>query len=281
MTPQRRISAISSTTKIITALRFFARGSYQMDIGKNIYMDVSQPMVSRSIHEVIDIITKEEIMNQWIKFPSTLAEMNELRTEFYRRYEFPGTIGCIDCTHIAIFPPAENNNLYPEHIYVNRKGYHSIDTQLIYDWRLKILNVNARFPGSTHDTYIWNNSNVKNAMVHFYRRYPNNNYHLLGDSGYSLRPWMMTPILGAAENSPEALYNVKQMRCRSLVEQCNGLLKMRFRCLLKHRVLHYSPLIASKIINICAVLHNICISENVPLPLEMDGDNDDDELTEI
>lgn len=36
-----------------------------------------------------------------------------------------------------------------------------------------------------------------------------------------------------------------------------------------------SPLIASKIINTCAVLHNICISENVPLPLEMDDDNDD------
>ncbi|XP_036138780.1 putative nuclease HARBI1 [Monomorium pharaonis] len=81
------------------------------------------------------------------------------------------------------------------------------------------------------------------------------------DSRYSLRPWMMTPIIGAIKGSPEAEYNTKQMRCRALIEQCNGVLKMRFRCLLKYRVLHYSPPIASKIIYTCAVLHNM-----YPLP---------------
>lgn len=63
------------------ALRFFASGFYQMDIGKNIYMAVSQPTVSRCIHEVINAISRQEIMSQWIKFPSTFAELNELRTQ--------------------------------------------------------------------------------------------------------------------------------------------------------------------------------------------------------
>lgn len=49
-----------------------------MDIGKNIYMAISQPTVSRSIHEVTNVITREEIMSHWIKFPCTIAEMNEL-----------------------------------------------------------------------------------------------------------------------------------------------------------------------------------------------------------
>ncbi|XP_018359006.1 PREDICTED: putative nuclease HARBI1 isoform X1 [Trachymyrmex cornetzi] len=87
---------------------------------------------------------------------------------------------------------------------------------------------------------------------------------------------MMTPIIDAIEGSPEAEYNRKQMKCRSLIEQCNGVLKMRFRCLLKHRVLHYSPPTASKIIYTCAVLHNMCINENVPLYL-----NDDDEAMDF
>lgn len=88
----------------------------------------------------------------------------------------------------------------------------------------------------------------------------------------------MTPIIGAVEDSPEAAYNKKQMRCRSLIEQCNGLLKMRFRCLLKHRVLHYSPEIASKIICTCAVLHNMCITQNVPLYLNDDLNNENLDL---
>lgn len=50
---------------------------------------------------------------------------------FYARYQFPGIIGCVDCTHVAIIGPPVNDELYPEHIYINRKGYHSINVQLV------------------------------------------------------------------------------------------------------------------------------------------------------
>lgn len=62
---------------------------------------------------------------------------------------------------------------------------HCISLQ-ICDWRLKIMNINARYCGSTHDAYIWNNSNVKNAMIHLYRRYSNNNFYLVGKITYNL-----------------------------------------------------------------------------------------------
>lgn len=47
---------------------------------------------------------------------------------------------------------------------------------------------------------------------------------------------------------------------------------MRFRCLLKHRVLHYTPERATKIINACVVLHNLCIDYNIPDPVNEEED---------
>jgi len=38
--------------------------------------------------------------------------------------------------------------------------------------------------------------------------------------------------------------------------------------------LHYSPRTACKIINACAVLHNICIENNIPFPQYDDWQND-------
>lgn len=97
----------------------------------------------------------------------------------------------------------------------------------------------------------------------------------IGDSGYPLRKWLQTPVPNAEDGTPEADYNTQLCSARCLIERCNGLLKMRFRCLLKHRVLHYEPTIAGKIVNACCVLHNICIQYNVPEPdLEADQNLD-------
>lgn len=78
-----------------------------------------------------------------------------------------------------------------------------------------------------------------------------------GDSGYALVPWLLTPILDAAENTPEGRYTRAHIRTRNTVERSIGVLKQRFRCLSQHRTLHYDPVQAGKIIYTCAVLHNL------------------------
>ncbi len=69
---------------------------------------------------------------------------------------FPGVVGAIDGTHIKIIAPSVNEN-----IYVNRKRYHSINTQVVFDAEYNILDVVPKWPGSTHDVRILNQSGLK------------------------------------------------------------------------------------------------------------------------
>jgi hypothetical protein len=177
---------------------------------------------------------------------------------FFEKFNFPGVIGLIDCTHVAIVPPSED-----EHLYVNRKHYHSINVQLICDLDMRILNVFANHPGFTHDSFIWQNSRCNIVLHNLYHR-TQRCFFLLGDSGYPLRPWLLTPFRGNPDpGTLEAEYNSRHKQTRSLIERCNGELKMRWRCLLKDRILHYHPIKACKMIKACTVLHNMCIEINL------------------
>jgi hypothetical protein len=88
--------------------------------------------------------------------------------------------------------------------------------------------------------------------------------NFIGDSGYPIAPWLMTPVAGyTGPNTPEDKYNRCLTQARSSIERCIGVLKSRWRCLLKHRVLHYMPDKASKIVNACAILHNMCVEDGL------------------
>ncbi|XP_071483870.1 putative nuclease HARBI1 [Diadema antillarum] len=169
----------------------------------------------------------------------------------------PNVIGAIDCTHVNIRAPKEN----PQ-VYVNRKGKHSINVQAIVNADLQFVNVVAKWPGSSHDAFIWENSNICSDLRN--GRLPSG--WLIGDSGYPLQPWLMTPVPHPASPAEER-YNAAFARTRVSVERAFGVLKARFRCLdSSGGVLCYSPERVCKIIMSCCVLHNICMERRLPLP---------------
>lgn len=96
---------------------------------------------------------------------------------------------------------------------------------------------------------------------------------LLGDAGYPLQPWLLTPIQDAEPNTPEAVYNEHHCRTRNIAERGFAVWKNRFRCLKKDRVLHYSHAKAGQIIYSCAILHNICRKYNIADPDPVEENN--------
>ncbi|XP_053616898.1 putative nuclease HARBI1 [Plodia interpunctella] len=254
--------------KVLCALSFYATGSYQRIVGMGKYL--GQTTVSKYITEVTNALNNRNILSKFIKFPTNRAERDIIRQKFYTQYGFPGVLGCIDGSHFHIFSPPKD----VEHLFFCRKHYYSLNVQMVCDSDGRILNINSRYGGATHDAFIWENS----AVNEFMQRLDQSNEHtwLLGDSGYPQRPWLMTPITDAAENSPEAKYTSVHGRTRVVIENTFGRLKNRWRCLSKDRTLHYKPEKCARIITACSVLHNLALQFNVP-----DPESDSEQVSEI
>lgn len=136
--------------------------------------------------------------------------------------------------------------------------------QAVCDSKLRFMNIVAKWPGSTHDSFILENS----ALKDMFERGAIPEGWLLGDSGYPLRPWLLTPVLNPTTR-PEERYNASHIRTRNTVERSFGVLKSRFRCLdTSGGSLFYSPTKACRVTVAVAVLHNMCINNGVPIPAD-------------
>uniref|UniRef100_UPI00358FC806 putative nuclease HARBI1 n=1 Tax=Myxine glutinosa TaxID=7769 RepID=UPI00358FC806 len=241
-----RNHALPTELKLLAALRFYATGSFQQVTGDTVH--ISQPSLCRIISQVNNALLP--LMGRAVKFPSP-ENIQDIGADFYGIANFPGVMGVIDGTHVWILGPTQH-----EWRYVNRKNYYSINTQVVMDAQCRFINIVAKWPGSTHDSVILRESALAKRM-----ETRMGEEVLLGDSGYPVRPWLMTPFLNPT-TAIQRRYNRAHKRTRCLVERGIGQWKRRFHCL--HGQLRYSPQKACEIIGTCAILHNIAINRGLP-----------------
>ena len=129
---------------------------------------ISQPSVSRIISRFSTIICRN--VRNFIKFPSTPDDLFRTKAAFYTKYRMPNVIGLIDGSLISIKGPSGER----EPLYVSRKGGHAINVQVICDANMYITDIVARWPGATHDSFIWRNSGMRERFL----QNPPNGYFL-------------------------------------------------------------------------------------------------------
>ena len=146
---------------------------------------------------------------------------------------------------------------------------------MAFDIAGKFLNIVAKWPGATHDSYIFKNSILHNHMV---LTNPRGEVGvLLGDSGYPSTPYLLTPY-GQPTTPAERKYNKSHCSTRVRIEHSFGVLKRRFHVL--HGEVRLQPHKAVKVISACTVLHNIAIARREREPPEDESDNSDFEDVE-
>lgn len=110
-------------------------------------------MVSRYIKKYSNLIVNH-LSPIYVRFPQNEEEIAAAKEKFMQKYNIPGTLGVVDGTHIVISALPKNE----EAPFVNRKHLHSINAQIVCNADMTITNVNARFPGSAHDSHVFLNS---------------------------------------------------------------------------------------------------------------------------
>ncbi|KAK0152189.1 putative nuclease HARBI1 [Merluccius polli] len=185
--------ALTSEQTLSIALRFFANGSFLYNIGDAEH--IGKAAVCRAVRKVT--LTLKRLLPAMVVFPGH-KPVRIIKEEFHRIAGLPNVLGCIDGTHVPITAPSEN-----EGDYVNRKSFHSINVQIICDAACIITNVEAKWPGSVHDSRIYRECRLSNRFA----RGEFDGY-LLGDHGYPCQPSLLTPYPDP-EPGPQQRFNVQ------------------------------------------------------------------------
>ncbi|XP_064645965.1 putative nuclease HARBI1 [Lineus longissimus] len=135
--PTNRSRALLPLEQLAVALRFYAFGSFQIEFGDS--SGVSQATCCRVVRRVSEAICARK--DHFIRFPTQVEDRRVVMQGFHEIAEFPGVIGAINGTHVAIVGPGGEDAIR----YVNRKRYYSLNCQFTCNHKMMFTSVVTRW----------------------------------------------------------------------------------------------------------------------------------------
>ncbi len=264
--PSDRNNPIPPETQVLVALRLLASGSFQGVTSDTI--DISQSSTCRILSKFCVAFSRH--YRHLLRWYTSDEEIYQARRKFFVKTGVKGLLGLIDGTLVRI----KGVSGVDEPAYICRKNYPSINIQVVVGPDTEFRNAVVQFPGSCHDSFIFNNSGLKNQL----EADPSKGF-LFGDSGYALSSTLITPYSNPT-TPQEVNFNKVHSTVRSQVERSIGRLKNRWRCLHSSGgALQYEPPKCCTIIFTCLLLENLCISLGLnDESFEEDDEEDDNNL---
>ena len=233
-----------------------AHGNSYSTIGP--VFNVGKSTVIEAVQDVVNGLF--EIRNEHIKFPETLAQVTTSIETFSELTDLPNVVGAIDGSHVRIKAPVDSA---PD--YFSRYQQHDFIIQAVVNGKKLFLDFACGYPGSMHDGRVLRRSRIfRKAEQREILTIPTVNVsgreigpYLVGNSAYPLSPWLMKPFPDGTRDPDEIRFNKELSSARVKVECAFGVLKNRWRILIKR--FDSSVDFAIRCAVACAVLHNICL----------------------
>ncbi|XP_047021633.1 putative nuclease HARBI1 isoform X1 [Helicoverpa zea] len=277
----RRNNGIPPLHQLLLALRFYALGAMLKSVAE--FVGVSQSSACRIVADISTVLAR--LYSKYINLHARTT------LDFYNIAQFPRVCGVIGCTHVPIQCPSSTMG----EEYRNGKGYYSFHVQAVCDADLKLLNVVSQWPGSAHQSTIFDNSvlrGILKKMIYYHKIVTDKlnlllyfipaqcddgvlgNCWLLGDNAYPNRPYLLTPVYNPS-TAQEVRYNEAHIQTRRAIGRAFAVWKRRFPVISLTMRLSLDNIQA--VIIATAVLYNICINHNiedVPPEVELPDENE-------
>lgn len=189
--------------------------------------------------------------------------MEETAKEFFRCWNFPNVIGCIDGKHIRLQCPANSGSNF-----FNYKKYFSIVLQAVAGPDLKFICADVGAYGKESDGGVFGRSRIRHLLDRnafnlpaTAKTVPELNtdlpFILLGDAAYPLRKDLITPYLTHMTHE-RRVFNYRHSRARRCVESAFGILSGKWRVL--RTAMEISVENATAVVLATLILHNFVLS---------------------
>lgn len=199
-----------------------------------------------------------------LQWPSTLQEINDIKSKFEQIRGFPNCCGAIDTTHIVMVLSSSEART---DVWLDRENNHSMILQAVVGPDMKFLDVVAGWPGKMDDTTVLRSSTFGEMCENGERlngakiKLSDGNElgeYIVGGSSFPMLPWLLTPFRGKNLLEAEAEFNKRHLVTRMVAQRALARLKEKWR-IIKGIMWRPDKNKLPRIILVCCILHNIAI----------------------
>lgn len=199
-----------------------------------------------------------------LQWPSTEQEMTQIKQKFEKIRGLPNCCGAIDTTHITMLLTSSDQEA---DTWLDPKQNHSMILQAIVDPDLRFRNIVTGWPGKMNDSSVLQSSSfytlcqkgekLNGKKIHLSKETELTEY-IIGDSGFPLLPWLVTPYQAKELSKSEADFNKRLLATQVVAHRAFARLKEVWKMIqgeMWRPDRHKLP----RFILVCCILHNIVI----------------------
>lgn len=246
--------------QVALALRRLSSGNSLISVGDS--FGAHHSTVSQVTWRFIEAIEEKGLHH--IRWPSTEEDMTEIKSKFERIQGLPNCCGAIDATHITMMLSSSEQTA---DVWLDQNKNHSMVLQAVVDPDMRFRDVVTGLPGKLNENLVLqsstlfklceNGERLNGNMIKLSEETELREY-IVGDSGFPLLPWLLTPYQGKELSESKAEFNKRHFVTRIVAQRALARLKEVWKMI--HGMMwrpdkHKLP----RFILVCCILHNIVI----------------------